>query len=80
MAIARGELVGELLDGQTQIFREAASLHLLNREATRYQEFFSVCLLRPDGPAPSAGLGGARAGQATRRGGNQVTASGEPLG
>jgi hypothetical protein len=50
MAIARGELVGELLDGQTQIFHEAASLHLLNREATRYQELFSVCLLRPDGP------------------------------
>jgi len=53
MAIARGELVGELMDGQTQIFHEEAFLHLLNREAvraTRYQDFFSVCLLRPDGP------------------------------
>lgn len=53
MAIARGELVGGLLDGQTQIFHEEAFLHLLRREAvraTRYQDFFSVCLLRPDGP------------------------------
>ena len=46
--------MGELIDGQTQIFHEEAFLHLLNREAiraTRYQDFFSVCLLRPDGPA-----------------------------
>lgn len=53
MAIGREELVGELTDGQTQIFHENAFLHLLNREAaraTRYQDFFSVCLLRPDGP------------------------------
>jgi len=53
MAIVREELVGELNDGQTQIFHEDAFLHLLNREAvraTRYQDFFSVCLLRPDGP------------------------------
>jgi len=53
MAIARGELLGDLIDGQPQIFREAAFLHLLTREAaraTRYQDFFSVCLLRPDGP------------------------------
>ena len=44
----------EFMDSQTQIFREEAFLHLLNREAiraTRYQDFFSVCLLRPDGPA-----------------------------
>src|ERR1700693_4641797 len=41
------------MDGQTQIFHEEAFLHLLNREAvraTRYQDFFSICLLRPDGP------------------------------
>jgi diguanylate cyclase (GGDEF)-like protein len=53
MAIVRGELVGELTDGQTQIFHEEAFLHMLTREAvraTRYQDFFSVCLLRPDGP------------------------------
>jgi diguanylate cyclase (GGDEF)-like protein len=46
--------MGELIDDQTQIFHEEAFLHLLNREAvraTRYQDFFSVCLLRPDGPA-----------------------------
>jgi diguanylate cyclase (GGDEF)-like protein len=46
--------MGELTDGQTQILHEEAFLHLLNREAmraTRYQDFFSVCLLRPDGPA-----------------------------
>ncbi len=46
--------MGEFMDGQTQIFHEEAFLHLLNREAvraTRYQDFFSVCLLRPDGPA-----------------------------
>ena len=53
MAIAKEEIVGGLLDGQTQIFREEAFLHLLSREAvraTRYQDFFSVCLLRPDSP------------------------------
>ena len=45
--------MNEFMDSQTQIFREEAFLHLLNREAvraTRYQDFFSVCLLRPDGP------------------------------
>lgn len=46
--------MSELIDDRTQIFREEAFLHLLNREAvraTRYQDFFSVCVLRPDGPA-----------------------------
>jgi diguanylate cyclase (GGDEF)-like protein len=46
--------MGDLIDDQTQIFHEDAFLHLLHREAaraTRYQDFFSVCLLRPDGPA-----------------------------
>jgi diguanylate cyclase (GGDEF)-like protein len=41
------------MDGQTQILHEGAFLHMLNREAvraTRYQDFFSVCLLRPDRP------------------------------
>ncbi len=46
--------MSEFMDSQTQIFHEEAFLHLLNREAiraTRYQDFFTVCLLRPDGPA-----------------------------
>jgi len=46
--------MGELMDGQTQIFHEEAFLHLLDREAVRaarYQDFFSVCLLRPDRPS-----------------------------
>jgi diguanylate cyclase (GGDEF)-like protein len=46
--------MAEFMDSETQIFHEEAFLHLLNREAlraTRYQDFFSVCLLRPDGPA-----------------------------
>jgi diguanylate cyclase (GGDEF)-like protein len=53
MAIAKGELVGHFIDGQTQVFREEAFLHMLNREAARairYQDYFSVCLLRPDRP------------------------------
>ena len=43
--------MGELMDDQTKIFHEETFLHLLNREAvraTRYQDFFTVCLLRPD--------------------------------
>jgi diguanylate cyclase (GGDEF)-like protein len=53
MAIAKGELVGHFIDGQTPVFREEAFLQMLNREAARairYQDFFSVCLLRPDRP------------------------------
>lgn len=45
--------MGELMDDETQIFHEEAFLHLLNREAdraTRYHDFFSVCLVRPDDP------------------------------
>ena len=45
--------MGELIDGQAQVFHEEAFLHLLSREAvraTRYQDFFSVCLLRADHP------------------------------
>jgi diguanylate cyclase (GGDEF)-like protein len=39
------------MDTQTGVFHEEAFRHLLVREAgraTRYQDFFSVCLLRPD--------------------------------
>ena len=39
------------MDTQTGIFHEEAFRHLLTREAgraTRYQDFFSVCVLRPD--------------------------------
>ena len=46
--------MGELTDDQAGIFHEEAFRHLLSREtlrAIRYQDFFSVCLLRPDSPA-----------------------------
>jgi diguanylate cyclase (GGDEF)-like protein len=59
MAIARGEFVGHFIDGQTQVFREEAFLHMLHREAARairYQDYFSVCLLRPDRPGDTWGL------------------------
>jgi len=39
------------MDTQTGVFHEEAFRHLLTREAgraTRYQDFFSICLLRPD--------------------------------
>ena len=39
------------MDTQTGVFHEDTFRHLLTREAgraTRYQDFFSVCLLRPD--------------------------------
>jgi GGDEF domain-containing protein len=45
--------LAELTDGQTGVFHEEAFRLLLSREAaraTRYQDLFSVCLLRPDGP------------------------------
>jgi len=47
----RGDFVSEFMDTQTGVFHEEAFRHLLTREAgraTRYQDFFSVCLLRPD--------------------------------
>ncbi|HEY7249556.1 MAG TPA: diguanylate cyclase [Methylomirabilota bacterium] len=59
MDTARGELVGELTDGETGIFQEEAFRHLLSREALRairYQDFFSVCLLRPDSPGERRGV------------------------
>jgi len=43
--------VTEFMDTQTGVFHEDSFRHLLTREAgraTRYQDFFSVCLLRPD--------------------------------
>jgi diguanylate cyclase (GGDEF)-like protein len=45
------DFVSEFMDTQTGVFHEEAFRHLLTREAgraTRYQDFFSVCLLRPD--------------------------------
>ena len=45
--------MSEFMDTQTGVFHEEAFRHLLTREAgraTRYQDFFSVCLLRPDVP------------------------------
>jgi len=46
-----GNLVSEFMDTQSGVFHEEAFRHLLTREAgraTRYQDFFSVCVLRPD--------------------------------
>lgn len=43
--------MSEFMDTRTGVFHEEAFRHLLTREAgraTRYQDFFSVCLLRPD--------------------------------
>src|SRR3972149_12156743 len=43
--------VTDFIEPGTGFFVEAASRHLLTREAlraTRYQDFFSVCLLKPD--------------------------------
>jgi diguanylate cyclase (GGDEF)-like protein len=51
--------VGELTDDQAGIFPEEAFRHLLSREALRairYQDFFSVCLLRPDRPGERRGV------------------------
>ena len=45
------DFVSEFMDTQTGVFHEEAFRHLLTREAgraTRYQDFFSVCLLRQD--------------------------------
>jgi PleD family two-component response regulator len=45
------DFVSEFMDTQTGVFHEEAFRHLLTREAgraTRYQDFFSVCVLRPD--------------------------------
>jgi diguanylate cyclase (GGDEF)-like protein len=58
---AKGELLGGLTEGPAGIFREEAFRHLLSREtlrAIRYQDFFSVCLLRPDSPGDRWGVSG----------------------
>lgn len=59
MDTARGELVSELTDDQAGIYQEEAFRHLLSREALRairYQDFFSVCLFRPDSPGERWGV------------------------
>src|SRR5216684_3718074 len=48
------------MDAQTGVFHEEAFRHLLIREAgraTRYQDFFSVCVLRPDGEGDQRRMG-----------------------
>ena len=43
--------MSDFIEPTTGVFAEGAFRHLLTREAsraTRYQDFFSVCLLRPD--------------------------------
>jgi diguanylate cyclase (GGDEF)-like protein len=48
------------MDTHTGVFHEEAFRHLLTREAgraTRYQDFFSICLLRPDLPDGRPALG-----------------------
>jgi len=52
--------VSEFMDTQTGVFHEEAFRHLLTREAgraTRYQDFFSVCLLRPDSAGDQRQIG-----------------------
>lgn len=46
--------MNEFMDTSTGVFHEEALRHLLTREAgraTRYQDFFSVCLVKPDLPS-----------------------------
>ena len=50
--------MADFVDPATGIFVEDAFRHLLSREAeraTRYQDFFSVCLVRPDARAEGMG-------------------------
>src|SRR5438876_638448 len=47
----RGTVVASLLDPSTGLLQQEAFLHLLLREtgrATRYRDFFSLCLFKPD--------------------------------
>jgi len=49
--------VTEFIEPGTGVFVEDAFRHMLTREAsraTRYQDFFSVCLVKPDAGAPRA--------------------------
>ena len=51
-------IVTDFVEPATGIFVEEAFRHLLSREAvraTRYQDFFSVCLVRPDTPEHDEG-------------------------
>ena len=51
--------MSDLTVDQAGIFREDAFRHLLGREAlraVRYQDFFSLCLLRPDKPGDRGGV------------------------
>lgn len=51
--------MNEFMDARTGVFHEEAFRHLLIREAgraTRYQDFFSVCVLRPDGERDLHGM------------------------
>ncbi len=48
--------MSDFIEEQTGVFAERAFHHLLTREAaraTRYQDFFSVCLVKPDARAGS---------------------------
>jgi diguanylate cyclase (GGDEF)-like protein len=48
--------VADFVDAVTGVFSEGAFQHLLAREtgrATRYQDFFSLCLIKPDLNEPS---------------------------
>ena len=50
--------MSDFVEPATGVFVEDAFRHLLTREAvraTRYQDFFSVCLVRPDIRASEAG-------------------------
>jgi diguanylate cyclase (GGDEF)-like protein len=50
--------VSDFLDPTAGVFAEDAFRHLLKREAaraTRYQDFFSVCLLKADSPGGESG-------------------------
>src|SRR5712692_11097401 len=47
----KGNWVSSLLDPSTGLLHQEAFLHLLLREtgrATRYRDFFSLCLFKPD--------------------------------
>jgi len=48
---AKEPIVSDFIESTTGVFAETTFRHLLTREAsraTRYQDFFSVCLLKPD--------------------------------
>ena len=62
--------MNEFMDARTGVFHEEAFRHLLTREAgraTRYQDFFSVCVLRPDGDVICTECGRTSSGRSRRR-------------